>query len=157
MRLSFLSPVSHCSSNDSYLGELLFVFLVQAFQSYDGYLAVPQVDTTMSTMDLTASGDGIVVNTSITNDLSPHIHYAQQDKDFHFLSSLPFDAQAASILLPVINGSVLAYSTTEWLIDPTQANMMACEKLLASNQEVRDLLEKAHHSGQCAEVRNRGE
>jgi hypothetical protein len=115
------------------------------------------MDTTTSAMDLTASGDGIVVNTSTTDNLSPHVYYTQQDKDFHFLSSLPFDAQAASILLPVINGSVLAYSTMEWLIDPTQANMMACEKLLVSNQEVRDLLEKAHHSGQCAEVRNQGE
>ena len=158
MSLDMFSPVSHCPSSDSYLGKLLFIFLVQAFESYNGYLAVPQVDTTTSTMDLTASGDGIVVNTSITDDLSPHIYYAQQDKDFHFLSGLlAFNAQAGSILLPVINGSALAYSTTEWLIDPTQANMMACEKLLASNQEVRDLLEKAHHSGQCAEVRNRGE
>jgi len=37
----------------------------------------------------------------------------------------------------VINGSALAYSKTEWPIHPTQANMTACEKLLASNQEVR--------------------
>jgi hypothetical protein len=87
-------------------------------------------------------------------DISPHIH-AQLDQDVDFLCRLSFDSQAATILSIVINASILAYSNTNWLINPT--DVTACENLLASNQQIRDLLEKAHSSGLYSEIRRRGE
>jgi len=94
-------------------------------------------------------------STTIMIDVSPHIH--QLDNDVRFLSSLEFDAQAALVLSTVINTSARAYANTKWPIDPTFKDMMSCEERLVSNQEVRDDLEKAHSSGQYAEIRNRRE
>ena len=81
--------------------------------------------------------------------------HAQLDNKLGFISVLDFDSEAALILSIVINGCANAYATTKWPIDPTCQDMMKCKDLLASNQEIRDDLEKAHRSGQYAEIRNR--
>ena len=92
-------------------------------------------------------------DSTIIYDLTPDVH-AQLDLDVNFLSNLPFDLHAARILTIVLNGCARAYATTIWPIDSTFKDMMACEELLTSNQEIRDVLEKAHRSGQYAEIRN---
>jgi hypothetical protein len=87
-------------------------------------------------------------------NLPDDIH-TQLDNKLHILLSLDFKEEAAMILSTVINGCARAYATTKWPIDPTFVNMMECEDFLASNQEIRNDLEKAHRSGQYEEIRNR--
>jgi hypothetical protein len=91
--------------------------------------------------------------TTITRDISLQMH-AELDRDIAYLAHLPFDSQASEILSGVINGSLLSYSTTTWPINAT--NRVACRDILASNQEIREILEKAHHSGEYSQIRNRG-
>ena len=97
--------------------------------------------------DVAMASDSNIIN------LPLDVH-AQLDNKLGFISVLDFDSEAALILSNVINGCADAYATTKWPIDPT-FNLMKCKDLLASNQEIRDDLEKAHRSGQYAEIRNR--
>jgi hypothetical protein len=90
------------------------------------------------------------------NVLSPDIH-VKLDKDQRPLSFISFDSAAAWILSTVLITSVSAYSTTIWPIDPAAITTKVCKTLLASNRELRGLLEEAHRSGQYSEIRNRRE
>jgi hypothetical protein len=91
--------------------------------------------------------------TTIPDVIPLHVH-AQLDKESGYLALLPFNPLAPRILLNIINESIPAYSKTEWPINAT--NLVACVELLASNKEIRDMLEKAHHSGQYSQIRNLG-
>lgn len=94
--------------------------------------------------------------TVFQNALSPDIH-VKLDEHARPLSFVPFDSAAAWILSTVLNASVSAYSTTIWPINPAVITTEVCETLLASNRELRGLLEEAHRSGQYSEIRNRRE
>lgn len=103
-------------------------------------------------MDLAADDLTGTANT-ITDDIPPHVH-AQLDKDAAELSSYSFDSRSANILSIVINASFVAFSKTEWPINPT--SVAACKNLLASNQEIGALLKEAHRSARYSEIRRRG-
>jgi hypothetical protein len=109
-------------------------------------------------MDLTTSSedDSILINSKFQDPLLPEIH-AELDEDAQTLSDISFETKAPWILSTVLNASVAPYSTTGWPIDPAVVKLSACKELLASNQELRDLLDTAHRSGQYAEIRSRGE
>jgi hypothetical protein len=94
-----------------------------------------------------------LTTTTVTN--LPSFVHDELDQDIDFLSSLPFQLKAGKILASVINGSAFPYSETDWPIVGTTP--LACDAILASNRELRDLLELAHRSGKYAEIRSRCE
>jgi hypothetical protein len=108
-------------------------------------------------MDSTESkGDDLVVTANaITDDLSPQTHDQLDQHARKFASSFAFDSEAPDILFGVISLCAHAYSQTQWPIDVPDAT--TCTQLLASNQEIRDLLEKAYRTGHYCEIRRRGE
>ena len=86
---------------------------------------------------------------SPTNDLSPEIHATLDHKmqKYH----LSFDTQATVILHLIIHFCQEFYAKTEWPIKPH--NLDACEELLASNAEIKSLLETSHRNGQYSDIR----
>lgn len=117
------------------------------------------LDRTAS-MDYNSSANPITVNDSelIEMGISPRIH-ALLDHSIQLLSSVGFGTYvyASFILLTAINGSIAAYSMTYLPVDLAFVNTAAFETLLASSQEMRDPLERAHASGQYSAIRSRGE
>lgn len=107
-------------------------------------------------MDSTATkNDGLTgIGSAVTDVITPERH-AELDSVLQPLSNHNFDP--AWILHAVINGSLASYLGTTWPIDPIMVDMTACEKLLASNQEIRELLEQARSSGKYSEIRKRRE
>jgi hypothetical protein len=88
--------------------------------------------------------------TTIRNVIPSDVH-AQLDQECRGLAYVPFDSQASMILSMVINLSIRAYAETTCPINATDLD--ACAELLASNKEIRDMLEKAHRSGQYSQIR----
>jgi len=86
-----------------------------------------------------------------TDDLSPEIHATLDHniQKYHF----SFHPQAAVILCLIIHLCQEFYAKTEWPIKPHSVE--ACEELLASNADLKSLLERSHRNGQYAEIRRR--
>jgi hypothetical protein len=90
------------------------------------------------------------------NDLPPNVHSQLDVEVKPIVSLLPFDSQAASIFFIVLGGCAEAYDQICWPFDQNRISMKACKDLLASNEEIRELLRDAHSRGQYAEIRNLG-
>jgi hypothetical protein len=87
------------------------------------------------------------------NALSPKMH-EQLDRNLLPMADVHFN-NAAWILETVLQYSITPYSNTTWPINPAAITTEACEAILASNPELRGLLQEAHSSGRYFEIRNR--
>jgi hypothetical protein len=106
-------------------------------------------------MDSTDDDLTVTANT-ITKDLTLQIHNELDQLTSVVVSGFAFDSKAPDILLLVIALCASAYAQTEWPII-NFPDIAACAQFLESNQDIRDLLEKAHRKGCYSEIRRRGE
>jgi hypothetical protein len=88
-----------------------------------------------------------------TDDLSPEIH-ATMDHEVQKYH-LSFHPQAAVILYLIIHLCQEFYAKTEWPTRMKPHSVDACEELLASNAEIKSLLESSHRIGQYSEIHRR--
>jgi hypothetical protein len=84
--------------------------------------------------------------------------HARLDQDLHpffavIVKELDLDI-AAHMLLFILQGACAIYSTKGRPLNGTYFEFEACRKLLHQNQDVLDLLKRAHKDKKYADVRN---